>query len=73
MPQTVLAASIYLLNNNADIFDDPQVFRPERWLEARTRGENLHKYLASFAKGSRGCVGMKYVLLDRFTLRCEQL
>jgi cytochrome P450 len=51
-----------MMNNNESIFPDPQAFRPERWLEARARGENLHKHLGTFGKGSRMCLGMKYVI-----------
>lgn len=36
------------------IFPDPTSFQPERWLDSK----GLDKYLASFSKGSRQCVGM---------------
>lgn len=61
LAQSTLSASPYLLNNHPEVFPDPHVFRPERWIEARARGENLYKHLATFGKGSRGCLGMKYV------------
>ena len=36
------------------------VFRPERWLQSDTT--EMDKHLLSFARGSRMCPGIKYVL-----------
>lgn len=49
----------WLQNNHPDIFPDPAVFRPERWLEAEARGEYLTRYLTSFSKEPRMCSGIK--------------
>ncbi|KAF2447649.1 benzoate 4-monooxygenase cytochrome P450 [Karstenula rhodostoma CBS 690.94] len=35
-------------NHIAEVFPEPDKFNPERWIEARERGENLVKYLATF-------------------------
>jgi len=40
---------------NEDIFTDPAVFRPERWLER----PELERYFVPFGKGSRQCLGIK--------------
>jgi cytochrome P450 len=40
---------------NEDIFKDPKVFRPERWLE----NPELERYFVPFGKGSRQCLGIK--------------
>lgn len=55
---------------HADIFPEPTEFRPERWLQG---GKKLDKYLVSFGKGTRQCLGMKYdisvpVLIDAHVL-----
>lgn len=49
----------YLLNSHPDVFPDPHVYRPERCIEAKARGEYLDKYLVTFTKGSRACLGIK--------------
>ena len=41
------------------MFPDPLVFRPERWLVNETT--ELEKNMISFSRGSRNCLGMKYV------------
>ncbi|CAI6328924.1 unnamed protein product [Periconia digitata] len=63
---TSIGCSPYLINNNADIFPEPQVFRPERWIEADANGENLNKYLATFVKGARNCVGMQLAYAELY-------
>ncbi|MCJ1387752.1 hypothetical protein MMC18_000595 [Xylographa bjoerkii] len=59
IPQgTPVGMTSVLMHDNPDIFPDPYNFNPERWLPIETEGQRLQKYLVSFSKGSRGCVGM---------------
>ena len=44
---------------NPSVFPSPHEFRPERWLDGDPR---LEQYMVSFSRGSRSCIGMKYVL-----------
>ena len=48
---------------NPTIFPSPEEFRPERWLDGDTL---LDHYMVSFSRGSRACIGMKYVSLIPF-------
>ena len=43
-----------LIHLNPSIFPKPREFIPERWLE----NPRLIRYLVSFTKGSRQCLGM---------------
>jgi cytochrome P450 len=43
-----------LLHRNTSIFPSPEEFQPERWLN----NPSLSRYLFSFSKGSRQCVGI---------------
>lgn len=43
-----------LVHLNPTIFPEPKLFRPERWLD----NPSLSRYLVSFSKGSRGCLGI---------------
>jgi hypothetical protein len=53
------------IHQNETIFPEAQKFKPERWLEKRPEGSPpLDRYLVSFTKGSRQCVGMQYVPSD---------
>ncbi|KAK5119639.1 hypothetical protein LTR85_007468 [Meristemomyces frigidus] len=48
------------------IFPSPRKFDPDRWLRAAERGERLDKYLVSFAKGSRSCVGINLAYTEMY-------
>ena len=52
-------------NMNSLVFPDPDRFQPERWLNDAPK---LEQYLCSFSRGSRGCLGMKYVDPKNHTL-----
>ena len=58
-PGTPISMTSVHIHDNPDIFPSPYEFRPERWLPLNTEGQRLMKYLASFGKGSRQCVGME--------------
>jgi cytochrome P450 len=45
---------------NPNLFPNPQTFSPERWLDKDgRRRKDLDKYILSFSKGSRQCLGIK--------------
>lgn len=56
----------YFVLTDPEIFPDPESFKPERWIQATEQGQNLTKFLVSFSKGSRACIGIKYVPLILF-------
>ena len=41
-----------------EIFPEPCIFNPDRWLEAAAQGKRLDRYLVTFAKGNRHCLGI---------------
>ena len=51
------------MHQNADIFPEPHRFNPDRWLEKSKGGRSLDRYMVSFSKGSRACLGIKCVAL----------
>lgn len=53
---TPVSETIYFILMDPSLFPQPEVFRPERWIED---GQRLSKYQVSFNKGSRQCIGMK--------------
>ncbi len=52
---TPVGMTCALVHLNPDIFPEPLQFSPERWIENR----QLDRYLLSFSKGSRQCLGIK--------------
>ncbi|KAL8853948.1 MAG: hypothetical protein Q9221_001256 [Calogaya cf. arnoldii] len=46
------------MHNDESIFPDHKAFKPERWLEKRKDGVRLERYLTSFGRGTRQCLGI---------------
>lgn len=55
-PKTPVGMTSVQIHQNEDIFTDSAEFIPERWLGSN--GKALEKYLVSFCKGSRICLGV---------------
>ena len=55
---TPVSMSSVLIHDNESIFPEPREFKPERWLPLETTGAALQKYLVSFSRGSRQCLGI---------------
>lgn len=51
--------STMFMHLDETIYPNPTKFDPERWIRATEQGINLNKYLTTFSKGSRMCLGMK--------------
>lgn len=57
---TPVGMTATLVHNDPSLFPDPHIFRPERWLnENGQRHHHLDKFLLSFSRGSRQCIGIK--------------
>lgn len=57
---TAIGASSRILHHNEETFTDSHQFRPERWITSDgQRNLPLEKYLMTFSRGSRQCLGMK--------------
>lgn len=56
-PGTPVAMTSLLQHRDATKFPEPLKFNPDRWLK-QGDGERLEKYLVSFSKGTRQCMGI---------------
>ena len=56
-PGTIITSGTYVHHRNPKVFEDPNTFRPERWLQGSVG--DMEKNLVSFSRGSRTCTGMK--------------
>jgi cytochrome P450 len=51
---TKVSMNAVMIHRNPQLFPQPDVFHPERWLEA----PHLDRHLVSFSKGARQCLGI---------------
>ncbi len=49
-----------------EIFPSPYTFSPHRWLDAEKQGVRLDRYLVTFSKGSRACLGMNLAYSEMY-------
>ncbi|MDF5708586.1 MAG: cytochrome P450 [Nostoc sp. S4] len=59
-PDTIILGSIYLTHYREDIYPQPQLFKPERFLE---RQFSAYEYLP-FGGGTRRCIGLAFAQLE---------
>ncbi|PYH91308.1 benzoate 4-monooxygenase cytochrome P450 [Aspergillus ellipticus CBS 707.79] len=65
-PNTPVSTISHFVHRNKEIFPDPETFNPDRWVLAAEKGENLTKYLVTFTRGSRVCVGMNLACAELY-------
>jgi cytochrome P450 len=56
---TVVSMSPYTLHRNPDVFPDPLVFNPERWLGDPKEVAEMKKCFWAFSSGGRMCIGIQ--------------
>jgi cytochrome P450 len=61
---TTISMSTWMQHNDPSIFPEPETFRPERWMGRGAEGGRLERYLVSFSKGSRGCLGVNLAQVE---------
>jgi len=54
---------IYAVHHHKMLWDDPEVFDPERFAPEAVRGRHRYSYLP-FGAGARICIGMGFALLE---------
>ncbi|KZL77279.1 cytochrome p450 [Colletotrichum incanum] len=54
---TPIGMSAWYMHTDPAVYDDPMVYRPERWLENLT--PEMNRNYVPFAKGSRRCLGVE--------------
>ncbi|KAI9877944.1 MAG: hypothetical protein M1830_002388 [Pleopsidium flavum] len=62
-PGVRVNAQAYSLHRNAEVFPDPEVWRPERWLDgSREGGDAKSRWFWAFGSGGRMCVGSNFAM-----------
>ncbi|KAJ5953245.1 benzoate 4-monooxygenase cytochrome P450 [Penicillium verhagenii] len=65
---TVVSMSPYTLHRNAEVFPDPLVFKPERWLGECGDLVEMKKWFWAFSSGGRMCIGLHLAMAEMTTL-----
>ncbi|KFA55616.1 hypothetical protein S40293_09678 [Stachybotrys chartarum IBT 40293] len=64
---TAIGMSAFINHNQEHIFPDPEEYEPERWIDEEGRSNHgMEKYIMSFGKGSRQCIGMHLALCELY-------
>lgn len=64
IPGCSAIVSVYIMGRDPKLFDDPEVFRPERFDSNKSNdSQNPFKYIP-FSAGARNCIGQKFAILE---------
>ncbi|KAF7333317.1 Benzoate 4-monooxygenase [Mycena venus] len=61
---TELSVPAWTIGHDTELWGDPDVFRPERWLE----GKESRQYLLAFGKGPRACIGQNLAYIEMISV-----
>lgn len=64
--ETSVSISAFVAHRDPDVFPDPEVYLPERWLGEK--GKDLQSAFISFSTGARGCIGRNISYLEQTVL-----
>ncbi|KAJ7718957.1 benzoate para-hydroxylase [Mycena maculata] len=67
---TEISVPAFTIQHEESIWGDPDVFRPERWMQSPEKRKCLSRYLLTFGKGPRACL-MLATLLLRYDMDLE--
>jgi cytochrome P450 len=67
---TLLNLAFYMNSNNPKIFENPEKFTPERWLNQDLKSVDSFAYLP-FSGGSRSCIGQHLAMIEMKVILCE--
>ncbi|KAF2094960.1 cytochrome P450 [Rhizodiscina lignyota] len=65
---TVVSMEPYSLHRNAEIFEEPLEFNPDRWLGDGKKVAEMKKWWWAFSSGGRMCIGMHLAMAEMTTL-----
>jgi len=58
-----VSAMPYTLHRNAEVFPEPEVFNPDRWLTSDAEQlKEMHRWFWAFGSGGRMCIGSHFAI-----------
>ncbi|KAI9162922.1 benzoate 4-monooxygenase cytochrome P450 [Paramyrothecium foliicola] len=64
---TAIGMSAFVSHHVEEIFPEPEVYSPDRWIDANGKANyGMEKYIMSFSKGSRQCLGMNLAFCELY-------
>lgn len=65
-PGIRVSAQAYTLHRNSTVFPEPEVWKPERWLDASPEQKTeMMRWFWAFGSGSRMCIGSSFAMLGQ--------
>ncbi|CAD5226750.1 unnamed protein product [Bursaphelenchus xylophilus] len=61
--------NLYLIHRDPNNWDDPEVFKPERFMTEKSPNRNAFAYVP-FSAGSRNCIGQRFALMEEKIILC---
>ncbi|KAG6008146.1 hypothetical protein E4U21_004903 [Claviceps maximensis] len=65
-PGTPLSMTSNLIHHDERVFPDSHAFKPERWAVSGDSSPRLDRYLVSFGKGGRACLGVNLAYAELY-------
>ncbi|KAL9594435.1 MAG: hypothetical protein Q9179_005399 [Wetmoreana sp. 5 TL-2023] len=65
-PGTPVGMTCVFTHQDEAIFPDHKAFKPERWLMSKGEGRRLEKYLLSFGRDTRQCIGINLAYAELY-------
>lgn len=68
-PRVPVGIPTWTMHRDPDVYPDPQVFRPERWIvDTDEEVQKLRSAYFPFSLGTRGCIGKNMALMSIYLI-----
>ena len=60
----MIIPSIYPSLHDPNVYEEPHIFKPERWLDPESKANTTPKNYLVFGAGPHRCIGVEYTLMN---------
>ncbi|KAL2835647.1 benzoate 4-monooxygenase cytochrome P450 [Aspergillus pseudoustus] len=61
----VVSVPTYVAHRDPTVFEDPEIYRPERWLEGEGKSKAMREAFILLTAGARGCLGRNITMMEQ--------